>query len=328
MRILATLLIAGIAATGAYPVAVANDTMASMAGGGLIFERTDKIEMVSEALRISPSEIEVNYVFKNVSGSEVSAIVAFPLPDLSLEFMAHDSFHLPIEGNPNFVNFHTWADRQEVVPEIEVRSYLNETHQEITDGLRKFNIDPLTGNLQNKNAAAPSMPAEWFAGDNTDRFPNWITKVSFHWQQVFPPGEEVRIRHVYQPVSGFGLIGPAGDSRACPDKGFKKAILKLPRYYEWQGNDASYVDGEWVEYVLKTGANWATPIGTFTITLDKGDSDVISTCPIPGLTLRRKGNTFVATAKNYLPSEDLFILFARGRCPKGAACPKESTDPR
>ena len=62
--------------------------------------------------------------------------------------------------------------------------------------------------------------------------------------------------------------------------------------------------------MLKTGANWQGAIGRFELQIDKGGADLISTCPIPGLTLQRAPYGFNAVATDYLPVSNLDILFA------------------
>jgi hypothetical protein len=64
--------------------ALANDTTASTGAGGLVIERTDDIDLVSEDLFVSASEIRIGYVFRNSSPKDVETIVAFPMPDRDL----------------------------------------------------------------------------------------------------------------------------------------------------------------------------------------------------------------------------------------------------
>ena len=73
------------------------------------------------------------------------------------------------------------------------------------------------------------------------------------------------------------------------------------------------VNYENVQYVLKTGANWQGPIGHFEMQIKKEGADLISTCPIPGLELRRAPYGFNAVASNYTPTSNLDILFVSGR---------------
>ena len=65
-------LVAGLAVASA---AIANDTTASTGAGGLVLERTDAIDMISEDLFISVDEIRIRYVFRNRTPSDVETIV-------------------------------------------------------------------------------------------------------------------------------------------------------------------------------------------------------------------------------------------------------------
>jgi hypothetical protein len=60
---------------------------------------------------------------------------------------------------------------------------------------------------------------------------------------------------------------------------------------------------------LKTGANWSSPIGDFTLKLDRGGAAFLSTCPLESLALKREGRAFAARAKDFTPKAGLDILF-------------------
>ena len=58
----------------------ANDSAAAYGAGGITFKKIDGIVMESENLIISPFEVTVAYVFRNVTASDIKTRVAFPLP--------------------------------------------------------------------------------------------------------------------------------------------------------------------------------------------------------------------------------------------------------
>jgi hypothetical protein len=64
--------------------ALANDSAAELATGGLILTRNADIEMRSEELYISSSQIHVSYRFFNASPKVVTTLVAFPMPDITV----------------------------------------------------------------------------------------------------------------------------------------------------------------------------------------------------------------------------------------------------
>ena len=60
--------------------------------------------------------------------------------------------------------------------------------------------------------------------------------------------------------------------------------------------------------MLTTGANWAGPIGTFRLIVDKGsEKNLVSFC---GTGVAKTGpTTFELTYKDFVPDRDLDILF-------------------
>jgi hypothetical protein len=303
-----------LAGEGLAGQAIANDTTAVMATGGLVFKQSDSIRMVSEVLKISVRRIEVDYVFRNVGRVDVATTVAFPLPDLDMRVHALHPTAIPNEGSKNFVNFKTWVEGQEIAPAAEVRSFLREG-REITETLRELDLDPLGSIVLDleKGAKLEALGAAMNGGPDLGFIGEWITRITYHWPQLFPAGKELRIRHTYEPVAGGGLTRPDDEPGAwCLDDSFRAAFNKLLKTGKHSHAQYGYLSGTWVQYVLTTGANWAGPIEQFTLVIDKDGGDLVSTCPIAGLTLRRSGNSFVANAKSFVPKSDLNILFVQG----------------
>jgi hypothetical protein len=77
----------------AYPSASrsANDTLAAIGVGGLVFQKSTDIEMLSEELFVSLDQIVVNYRFRNNASDDVTTVVAFPLPEI--EYDPNDPEH-------------------------------------------------------------------------------------------------------------------------------------------------------------------------------------------------------------------------------------------
>jgi hypothetical protein len=71
--------------------------------------------------------------------------------------------------------------------------------------------------------------------------------------------------------------------------------------------NASMIQERRINYVLKTGANWAAPIGTLKLTIDPGAGDrLVSFCP--GRLQPAAANALEFTAKHFRPEADLKIL--------------------
>ncbi len=292
-----------LAFAGAPAPCLANDTSASVNAGGLVFEKSAAIQMKSEVLSISTSAIEVDYVFANPGPADVTTVVAFPLPDLNLAEMAHSPSSIPFRGQQNYVGFRTWVDGKEIASKSEVHAVL-EDGRDVAGELQKLGVNifteeqTLTPEVQDKLLKLGAL----VDGGYNDIFPVWVAKPSYYWTQTFPAGKELHIEHRYSAGPFLSLVKEA-EPEWCTDDAYKTAFAKLPKL------EGGYLRGEAVRYVLSTGANWAGPIGDFTLKLDKGAAALISTCPIAGLTLKREGNAFVARAKDYTPKADLNILF-------------------
>jgi hypothetical protein len=78
------LLLSALASLSAF----ANDTAAELATCGLVFVKNPDVEMRSEDLVISTEEIRVRYRLFNGSARDVRTLLAFPLPDITIQTMA------------------------------------------------------------------------------------------------------------------------------------------------------------------------------------------------------------------------------------------------
>jgi hypothetical protein len=304
-------------------LAHANDSAAAIAAGGLELVKNDQVRMVSEALRIGPGNVEVNYVFENTSSADLTTEIAFPLPDLNLAEAYHVPLAISFRGGANFVGFRVWIDGQEIKPNMEVRAF---GKSEITNDLKRLGVDLVDPVLKDPRVIDALRRLDAIGDDGpNDLYALWTTKVTFHWSQTFPAGKRVAIRHSYGAIVGhFYKVNDDPRTRItkkdqelggqwCFDQSFNAAELRLlDRKYEAARSgkpdkfNMSYIN---VEYVLKTGANWKGPIGRFELQIEKGGAELVSTCPIPGLQLKRTPYGFNAVATNYTPSTDLDILF-------------------
>jgi Domain of unknown function (DUF4424) len=86
--------------------ALANDSTAELATGGLIFVQNDDVEMRAEDLFISAAEIRVRYRFFNHTAKDVTVLVAFPMPEIKIDGQ-DDNIAVPTEEPVNILDFHT-----------------------------------------------------------------------------------------------------------------------------------------------------------------------------------------------------------------------------
>lgn len=313
--------------------ALANDSTAELAAGGLVLTRTESIEMRSEDLFISEQAVRVRYVFVNTSGKPVTTQVAFPMPDIGGEdFYFHD-VSIPNREDPaNILDFQTTVDGKPVAMEVEQRAFARGVDQTAwlaahgvplalqMDGAIA-RLDALPKAAQDEAIALGlAVPDEYDQGKGWERHlnPAWILKTTFHWEQSFAPGAEVVVTHNYKPAVGGSvgtMVGSPGymadaegaeqRARYCIDSGFLAAVAKAKK-----GGDYPPFTETRIAYVLKTGGNWARPIGDFRLVIDKGSTaNLVSFCASG---VKKIGPTrFEVRKTNWRPDKDLFILILK-----------------
>lgn len=302
------------------PSASANDTVASIKAGGLVFERTDGITMLSEDLFLSAQEVRVTYRFLNHTDEGIQTIVAFPMPDIEPDWMG--SVRGPIPDPMRALPFITRVEGYSVETQVEQKAMLNGV--DVTRRLQRLGLplnpywDALEGPVADlSEAQIADLVADGLLDSNIHNdgirtsIGLWTLKTTHYWTQYFAPGEEVMIQHTYVPVIG-GTTGtragePGGqwppDDEYCVDEPVRRAVAhkQAEGFRMWDS---------WLDYTLVTGANWSGPIGDFRLVVDKGSEDnVVSFCAEG---VRRISPTqFEVRHANYTPTRDLNVLIVQ-----------------
>ncbi len=333
LALAAALTLAAALALAAAP-AHANDTSAELGTGGLIMTKNADIDMRSEDLFISEQEIRVTYHFFNHSAADVALRVAFPLPDVV--YADQDSnIVIPDPTSENFLDFATKVNGAAVKMELEQKALVKGTDR--TAYLRQLGLD-LAFYKDSTAAALDQLPRDKWAemvklglGEITEYDqgkgmlkhlePRWTLKSAYHWQQTFPAGQEIVIEHSYKPSVG-GSVGTSIGTKnwdkqeaatyarnycldasvfAYAEQAMKKARAEYPPLTESR-----------IEYILKTGANWASPIGDFRLAVDKGAAEnLISVC---GSGWKKTSATrFEFHQTNFTPAQDFYLLILKPR---------------
>ena len=297
-------------------MAAANDSAAVMEAGGLRLVRDVPVEIVSEELYISPSRIDVNYVFRAADDAGVSTLVAFPLPEYDLSW--HGSGILGGIGDTveTRSGFRVWVGDEERFPLLEVKAIRNGV--DVTPFLQNYGVPVGSLDYDAIMASLRALPPDarawfeqadvvrWYGGQEPE--PRWTIKATYFWAETFPPGRDVRVRHSYTPIPGRFFVSdmayPGFDpAQYCmtgaETEGLRKRIAASP---------VGAVSVAQVRYVLTTGANWHGPIGTFRLIVDKEDAaNMVSLC-LPGLE-KTSPTRFERTIRNFVPEADLDALF-------------------
>tara|TARA_R110002020_G_scaffold207296_3_gene412755 strand:+ start:838 stop:1851 length:1014 start_codon:yes stop_codon:yes gene_type:complete len=314
----------------AAQAATANDTTAELKTGGLVFVQTDAISMVEEKLYISPSEVRVEYRFRNTTDKDVEALVAFPVPDIA---SGYEMVALSPDAGDNFLGFETSQDGRPIKAELQQQALVHEV--DLTAELKAQNIPLMPG------AEATAVALSGLGPEAVERFrglgligveqwddgsgmkdhlmPLWTLKSVYFWKTVYPANSEVTVKHSYATSVG-GTVDvtyldengePRGErfeeyqKRYCIDDAMVRIAQKTRKAQRETGTQL-YVEN-WISYILMTGNNWAGPIGSFTLTVDKGDTrNIVSFC---GEGVTKTGpTTFEMTKTDFYPERDLEIL--------------------
>jgi Domain of unknown function (DUF4424) len=315
----------------------ADDSTATLKAGGLALEKTDKIALVSEELYLSPTAVKVSYRFRNLTDADYETIVAFPMPDVTGS--VDMTVAIPDPAKDNFLGFITRVDGTQVDSQVEQRAFLTvpgKPDVEITERLKSLGV-PLMPTMEAAGAALSALSApkrkaladagivypldvDVGKGAHVDWVPLWTLRSKFWRKQVFPAGRELLVEQAYTPGTGsqstltFGApdLGAAQVSHYretyCTDGPFRSAVQSLYRKANAPNSKLGAFE-EYLSYVITSGANWAGPIGTFHLIVDKGDSTLVSFC---GDGVKKIGpTTFDMIAKDYTPRRDIDVLFIK-----------------
>ena len=293
----------------------ANDSMGTVSTSGIKYLKNPHIDMQSEDLYISEKQIRVHYKFKNTTAKDITETVLFPLPIVPA---ATVSDFADTKGLVD--SFRIYADGKSVRPQAHVRAYFERSNGSLVDvtaDLKKCGLSdqelmhPWTKKqdgekIGSKIGACRSAKVQSMLPKQTDELPDWSAQIIYSWKQTFKANAVTEIKHQYTPLVGGSFLPSlkAKDSKAfideyCMDENFLKnfkTVEEGSKLYHYLG------------YVLTTGANWAKPIGKFTLTIDREPNTVISLCW--DKSLRKVGpNRFQAVKENFLPKKDLDIIF-------------------
>jgi len=323
-----TIVAIGAALAAGCVVARANDSTAELSIGGLRFTKSPNISMISEELKISLERVSVRYQFLNTSPAPVTMTVAFPLPDIDLS--EDENIAIPSSDPLNFVDFETKVDGNPIKLAIDQRAFVGD--KEVTRLLRELKIALLPLGAQQfrpqdlPQATRGRMVSEGLltpaGSDERGRplySPGWIVKTSVYRDQTFPAGKPLTVEHTYRPSVGSGadtilrkaLRHDTAISKEieryrrdyCVSDEFLQALDKIPAI---SPNSAGLQERR-INYVLKTGANWAGPIKSFHLTIDKGaGSNLVSYCPGK---LSSGKPALDISATDFTPDRDIKLLF-------------------
>ena len=308
-------------------IVLANDSMAEIAVGGLVFTKTTDVEMRSEELAISEESVDVLYHFYNNGTKPVTSLVAFPMPDIEY---SNSQSAVPTHDPENLFGFVTTVNGKPVTARIEQKAMVGNV--DYTKLLRDLHI-PLAPQLkvtddtlkrlhpkQIKLLLKAGLVCDMGSNSDHDYAPSWTLKSAYYWEQTFLPKVETIIHHHYKPAVGGSVEASSsiGDGNADPeydkygiDSNFVEAFKKgkLSSHAKANGYSRPWSENR-IGYILKTGANWAKPIHTFHLVIDKGAPENLLS--FRGEKVKKISSTkFEMITTNFTPTRDIEILILK-----------------
>ncbi len=305
--------------TASFPTLVtANDGVAGVSAGGIVFRKTDAIAMKKEVLNVSYGLISVDYEFLNESAQDVEETIVFPLPPYPSATQASDSYYgqpsgfsIRVDGKP--VSFTT-----RLVALFEKKDITSQLKKiGLTEAQIAYNpsfahsapapaptVPPLTA-AQHQQLRKAGLIGEQFDGEQGQL---WDVQVNYVWKQRFPVNTVVRVHHEYRPFTdkgpGASYVDDDFAKTYCADKDFFAAYRKIVKR---KGNEQLNV--EKVSYILKTGNTWKRGIEDFTLNVIKGAPDELISLCFPGTFKKINARTYQVRLRNFKPADDLAIYF-------------------
>jgi hypothetical protein len=278
--------------------ALANDSAVAFENGSIVFKEQPEISMEKESLFISDTEVKVEYLFRNTGPRDLNVTIAFPMPPIY--YGASDYSHIK--------NFKLFLDGVEKETKKKLVILLD-NRIDITEKMASFGWSVqkteefLEGSWNQKEKL--SLPGSFFDQYGEPRF---TINEYYFWEQKFPTGKNVSIRHSYKPSIETGvprfsdeIIG-LHEKISCIDQKTKSNIKKYAK------NKNDVVDWRNIRYILTTANNWQGPIKDFTLTIKKSKpSQIVSLC-FDGDFKKKDPMTFEFHQKDFKPTSDLNLL--------------------
>ena len=300
----------------AAATAHANDSTGFVETGGIQYLKNPHIEMQREDLYISQQQIRVAYSFKNHSTQDITETVLFPLPEVSA---GYDGNFADTAGLID--SFRIWADDKAVKPQIHVRAFFETKDGKKLDMTAKLKqcglpdielMAPWTNRYDHEKVSAKinaclapqAAKLKLKSDDNISDF--WSAVIVYSWKQTFKAGKTTEIKHRYAPLVGGSFVYPPQfekggemDKAYCISDDLRRTLADPKRKMRFCTQ---------LGYILTTGANWAKPIGKFTLTIERAPGQLVSLCW--DKSLRKTGpNVFRAEKSDFLPKKDLDVIF-------------------
>lgn len=208
----------------------ANAGWGGITATGLTFSETESVQMVEEDLVIGPDRISVDYVFRNITGQDVTGEVIFPLPPISVKHIGdyygavYDvrnkdnmvDFSVAVDGAPQAVRI----DRIAVIEPEDAASTPAQPYdnpgRDVTAIIKRYGFPLQFDEAAFRSAFRDLSPQDRASADSEGMIdlsedgehatPLWSIALRYHWTQTFAAGQDVSVHIEYENRSAGGLF--------------------------------------------------------------------------------------------------------------------------
>ncbi|MCO6504356.1 MAG: DUF4424 family protein [Snodgrassella sp.] len=298
-------------------VATANDSTGYASTGGINYIKNHHISMETEDLYISKDKINVAYQFKNLTNRDITETILFPFPALD----GMDGDFADTEGLLN--SFQVKVNGKAIKPKRHVNIFFPPKNKagskpiDVTVALAACGVSEklllnswkLNDDISEKIAVCPNQELQKLLKYYDDWESEWKIQITYSWQQTFKANAITRVEHHYRPLVGGGIntiqdLNGQLKKNFCIDKNFTQKVFRLHD----KADRTPLILTRELSYILTTGANWAKPIGRFTLTIERKPNEVVSLCWDKSLK-KINATQFRAVKTNFIPQHDIDIVF-------------------
>jgi Domain of unknown function (DUF4424) len=296
--------------------AFANDSVAELGAGGLVLVRANSVTMQSEDLYVSPSQVRVNYEFRNNDREARNYLVAFPMPIINPDSYLDSDVSIPKQDQDNFLEFKLTVEGKAVEPQLEMRALSGGL--DVTDELRALNIplNPLASTTRSFLTKVPQDKLQdlikkgAIETDGSVAFPAWALKSTYYWFQEFPGDSVLHVAHSYAPAVGGAFYSEVPDIIARDEKTFcvdEKTRGAIRSKLATAPKENPFLKEHTLQYILTTGANWSGAIEKFRLVVDKENPLAMVSFCMDGVT-KISPTQFEVKKTDFTPKNELDVL--------------------
>ncbi|RZA08064.1 MAG: DUF4424 domain-containing protein, partial [Proteobacteria bacterium] len=195
--------------------ALANDSEAEWAVGGLALKQNNAISMDREDLYISASEVRVDYTYTNHADTAQTVLISFPIPPLPgteagwMEYGAYPDwselgFSTTVDGKPVQwqVAERAMIGTRDVTDAVAAAGYPLRWYQDYEWVEATSRVSPVEAQPMIDSGLFLPATEDW----SGSVMPAWQVQYHVTREQTFPAHASVKVAHRYQPIIG-GSVG-------------------------------------------------------------------------------------------------------------------------